>query len=71
MSGIETLQEAISFIKSVNAAIDGFCPNCIDRIREELKSQGAGRSSIPHQHSRRLEPGEPVTARINHYDGQR
>jgi hypothetical protein len=62
MSSSETIDNAIRFARGLEAVIGDLCDNCKQRIRQELKSRGAGRSAIPSQHiSRRSEPDEPIT----------
>jgi hypothetical protein len=68
MSSSETIDNAIRFAQGLEAAVGDLCDNCKQRIREELKSRGAGRRAIPNQHSaRRPEIGEPITAAEGHY----
>jgi uncharacterized protein YnzC (UPF0291/DUF896 family) len=39
MSSEQTVQKMIDFIKRIDAATDDLCPQCLDRIRKELKAK--------------------------------
>jgi hypothetical protein len=52
MSSSETIDNAIRFAQGLEAAVGDLCDNCKQRIRQELKSQGVGRSTSSNQRSR-------------------
>lgn len=68
MSQAETLDNTITTVRILADVIGDLCDNCKQRIRQELKSRGAGRRAIPSQHTtRRPELGEPITVTEGHY----
>ena len=64
----EVTDKVIRFTEGLEAAVGDLCDSCKQKIRQELKSRGAGRRAIPSQHTtRRPQQGEPITVTEEHY----